>query len=56
MRLKRFLCALTLICLVVTGMAWPAAASAKYYITVDVTNQIVTVYESGNTTESGIAR
>ena len=56
MRLKRFLCALTLICLVVTGMAWPAAASAKYYITVDVTNQIVTVYESGNTTESGIVR
>ncbi len=59
MRNKRILCLLTLICLTVTAlpiMGATALASAKYYITVDITNQIVTVYHNGNTSESGIVR
>ncbi len=33
-----------------------ALAASAYYIEVDITNQIVTVYESGNRTDSGIVR
>ena len=57
--MKRVFCLLTLICLAVTAlpiMGTAALASAKYYITVDITNQIVTVYRNGNTSESGIVR
>lgn len=54
MRLKRVLCLVTLLCLLATAV--PALASAKYYITVDITNQIVTVYKNGNTSDSGIVR
>ena len=59
MRVKRILCLLTLICLAVTAVPFlgtAALASAKYYITVDLTNQIVTVYKNGNTSEAGIVR
>ena len=57
--MKRVLCLLTLICLAVTALPFldtAAQASPKYYITVDITNQIVTVYHNGNTSESGIVR
>lgn len=55
--MKRFLAALTAICLLalcapLTG----AMASTKYYITVDVTNQIVTVYDSEKTDDINIVR
>ena len=59
MRLKRFICALTLLCLLATCFPMAedrAQAAAKYYIQVDLTNQIVTVYDNGNTTEAGIVR
>ena len=56
--MKRVLCLLTLICLAVTALPFmgTAALAAKYYITVDITNQIVTVYVNGNTSDSGIVR
>ena len=56
--MKRILSLLTLTCLLVTALPimGTALASSKYYITVDITNQIVTVYQSGNTSESGIVR
>ena len=59
MRLKRILTFALLLALVITALpltAGTARAAAKYYITVDLTNQIVTVYENGNTRESGIVR
>lgn len=59
MRLKRIICLLTLLCLAAAALPLPqnaAKASAAYYITVDVTNQIVTVYDNGNTSDSGIVR
>lgn len=59
LRLKRIICLLALLCLLATALPLPrdmAQASAKYYITVDVTNQIVTVYDNGNTSDSGIVR
>lgn len=57
--MKRIICALTLLCLVFTalpGLDSSAQAAPAYYITVDLTNQIVTVYDNGNTSESGIVR
>ena len=33
-----------------------AHAAAAYYIQVDLTNQIVTVYQNGNVTNEGIVR
>ena len=33
-----------------------AQASPKYYITVDLTNQVVTVYDNGNVSNAGIVR
>ena len=59
MRLKRVLClalALCLLAAVLPTAGQEAVAAAKYYITVDLTNQIVTVYNNGNTTEAGIVR
>ena len=57
MRFKRFLCLLMLLCLTVVALPeHTAQAAAKYYITVDITNQIVTVYVNGNTSDSGIVR
>ena len=59
MRLKRLIAAVAVLCLamtVVPGLEPQARAASAYYITVDLTNQIVTVYDKGNTTESGIAR
>lgn len=59
MRFRRILCAVLLLVLVAAALPLPgetALAAARYYITVDLTNQIVTVYDNGNTTESGIAR
>ena len=59
MRLKRLLCGLMLLALVMTALPiadQTASAAAKYYITVDTTNQIVTVYVNGNTSDSGIVR
>ena len=59
MKFKRMLCLLTLLCLVVSALPGPMAAAkaeTNYTITVDVTNQIVTVYDTGNITDSGIVR
>ena len=59
MRLKRILCLVTLLCLlasVIPAMDQTAQAAAKYYITIDLTNQIVTVYKNGKTSEAGIVR
>ncbi len=59
MRIKRIFCVALLLALVFTALpltGTAARAAAKYYITVDLTNQIVTVYDNGNTSESGIAR
>jgi len=57
--LKRITAIFMVLCLLVVSVPefLPGAeAAAKYYITVDLTNQIVTVYENGNTTNSGIVR
>ena len=57
--LKRMICLVTLLCLLATvipALEPEAEAAAKYYITVDITNQIVTVYKNGNISESGIVR
>ena len=59
MRIKRILCYTLLLALAFTALPLTgnvARAAAKYTITVDLTNQIVTVYDSGNTGESGIVR
>ena len=59
MSFKRILCLLTLLCLVATALPGPgssAKAETNYTITVDVTNQIVTVYDTGNISDSGIVR
>ncbi len=58
MKLKRLAAALLVLCLLLSTPALqpPALAAAPYYIAVDITNQIVTVYENGNRTESGIVR
>ena len=59
LRFKRILCLATLLALALTALPvieTPAQASAKYYITVDITNQVVTVYDNGNTSDSGIVR
>ena len=59
MRMKRILCLAMLLCLlasVIPAMDQPAQAAAKYYITIDLTNQIVTVYKNGRTSEAGIVR
>ena len=59
MRFRRILCVATLLARVMTALPMPggtARAAAGYYISIDLTNQIVTVYDNGNTTDSGIAR
>lgn len=58
MRMKRFLAALVALCLLalcapITGAM---ADANNYYITVDVTNQIVTVYDSEKTDDINIVR
>lgn len=54
---KRMLAALTALCLILLlAPLTTATASSKYYITVDLTNQIVTVYDSENTDDSHIVR
>ena len=54
MNLKRWIAMLLVAVLLAT--AAPALAAPSYYITVDLTNQIVTVYQAGNVTKSGIVR
>lgn len=56
MLFKRFAAMLLALCLLAMALPTVSMAASKYYITVDVTNQIVTVYESGNVSESGIVR
>ena len=59
MRLKRILCLLTLLAVALTALplaGLSALASSRYYIVVDTTNQMVTVYDRDNTTDAGIAR
>jgi len=56
---KRALCLALLLCLAAALLPGPgqrARAAGKYTITVDLSNQIVTVYRSGNLTEAGIVR
>ena len=57
MRIRKTLAALLALCLLTGALPalMPVAEAAMpYYITVDITNQIVTVYENGNRTKSGI--
>ena len=54
MNLKRWFSLLLIAALLLTAV--PAMAAPSYYITVDLTNQIVTVYRSGNVSNSGIVR
>lgn len=57
LRMRRFCAALAAICLL--ALCAPisgAVASSKYYITVDLTNQIVTVYDSEKTDDQNIVR
>ena len=56
LRFKRFAALLLAMCLLAAALPTVAVAASKYYITVDVTNQVVTVYESGNVSDSGIVR
>ena len=59
MTFKRFAAALLALCLAVisvSALGGAAQAASKYYITVDVTNQIVTVYDASNVSDSGIVR
>ena len=53
MNLKRVFSALLVLCLLLTAV--PALAST-YYIDVDITNQIVTVYDSSSRNEKNIVR
>ena len=54
MNLKRWIAMLLVAALLAT--AAPALAAPSYYVTVDLTNQIVTVYQAGNVSKSGIVR
>lgn len=55
--MRKILAALMAFCLLALYAPTPLAeASSKYYITVDITNQIVTVYDSENTAETNIVR
>ena len=54
LRLLTALLALALLMTVIPAAAPVAAATSSYYIEVDITNQIVTVYDNNNRTESGI--
>ena len=59
MRFKRMICALLLVCLAAALLPAPrtgAQAASPYYVEVDLTNQIVTVYDNGDMTEDGIVR
>ncbi|MBQ8110529.1 MAG: peptidoglycan-binding protein [Clostridia bacterium] len=57
MRLKRFLSLLALLCVLATALPTGLArAEGRYYIEVDITNQMVTVYDSNNVSDSGIVR
>ena len=55
-RIAAVLMAVLFLVVSVPGLEPSAQAAAKYYITVDLTNQIVTVYNSGNVSSSGIVR
>ncbi len=57
--MKSFVAGLLVICLcfgVLPALENVGQAAMPYYITVDVTNQIVTVYENGNRTRDGVVR
>ncbi len=59
MQFRRFFCALLALCLLaaaVPAFDLTARAASPYYVEVDLTNQIVTVYDNGNVSESGIVR
>ena len=59
MRFKSLVACLLALCLCVGALPAlmnTAQAAMPYYITVDVTNQIVTVYENGNRTRNGVVR
>ena len=59
MDFKRVIASLMIVVLVALAAPLPegtALAAARYYITVDLTNQIVTVYNSDNVSSSGIVR
>lgn len=58
-RLKSFVAGLLAVCLclgVLPAFSDTAEAAMPYYITVDITNQIVTVYENNNRTREGVVR
>ena len=59
LRMTRLICAMTLVCLLASALptaVFGARAESQYYIAVDVTNQVVTVYDNGNISDSGIVR
>ena len=57
LRIRRLLAALTALCLLALCAPFAGAmADSHYYITVDLTNQIVTVYDSENTDDTNIVR
>ena len=59
MKLKRLLTSLLILTLVLTSFlvfGETAQAASAYYIEVDITNQIVTVYRNSDRTSSGIVR
>lgn len=57
MRMRRILAALTAVCLIaLCAPVRGAVADTEYYITVDITNQIVTIYDSEKTDDINIVR
>ncbi|MBR0368610.1 MAG: peptidoglycan-binding protein [Clostridia bacterium] len=57
MRIRKILAALTAFCLLALSAPLAGAmADSHYYITVDLTNQIVTVYDSEKTDDTNIVR
>ena len=59
MQFKRIICALLLVCMAAACLPelQPGAeATSPYYIEVDLTNQIVTVYDQGKVSDAGIVR
>ena len=59
MRFSKVMAVLLVVFLAAMSITVPvttAQASPKYYITIDLTNQIVTVYDNGNVSEAGIVR
>ena len=53
---KLLLALAVLTMLFLSALTLSASASSPYYIEVDITNQIVTVYRNGDTSQSGIVR